>query len=129
MRDVNVLLLLFFFVQEDADQRPFVSRVINKLANYDGGVIQNTEQEPVDEPGDATDVTSSAEGKKKKKKKKGPTKKVLAKKETRYWLPRAFSRRVNRAIHCSRETSHGNLDAVTSARHCSLPGESSRLSC
>jgi len=62
--------------QEDADQRPFVSRVINRLANYDGGIIQNTEQDPVDEPGEATDASTATPGSKKKKKKKAPAKKV-----------------------------------------------------
>ena len=62
--------------QDDADQRPFVSRVINKLANYNGGMIQNTEQEPIDEPGDANDATTATPGGKKKKKKKAPSKKV-----------------------------------------------------
>lgn len=75
-------------MQEDADQRPFVSRVINKLANYDGGVIQNVEQTPVDEPGEADDVTKPTGGSKKKKKTKAkaPVKKVtteeIIKKET-----------------------------------------------
>lgn len=67
----------FATLQEDTDQRPFDSRVINKLANYNGGMIQNIEQEPVDEPGDAADVATSIPGsKRKKKKKKAPSKKV-----------------------------------------------------
>ena len=70
-------MVVGFRLQDDADQRPFVSRVINKLANYNGGLIQNTEQEPVDEPGEANDATSATPGGKKKKKKKAPSKKVL----------------------------------------------------
>jgi len=66
------------------DERPFVSRVINKLAHYEGGIVPNIEQEsPADEapaPAPAIDspevVTGGAAVKKKKKKKKAVPKKA-----------------------------------------------------
>jgi hypothetical protein len=63
--------------QEDADERPFVSRVINRLANYDGGMIQNAEQVEAGEPDTPDVATPNASKKKKKAGKKAPsTKKV-----------------------------------------------------
>jgi len=68
-------------LQEDVDERPFVSRVINKLAHYEGGIVPNIEQEsPAEVPSPAIDspevVTGSATVKKKKKKKKAAPKKA-----------------------------------------------------
>jgi len=39
-------------LQDDSEQSPFVSRVINRLANYAGGVMPNVEQEDLDEEPD-----------------------------------------------------------------------------
>jgi len=67
-------------VQEDVDERPFVSRVINKLAYYEGGIVPNVEQEsPADDapPIDSPEVVAGgAIVKKKKKKKKAAPKKA-----------------------------------------------------
>jgi len=57
------------------DERPFVSRVINKLAHYEGGIVPNVtvEQEsPADDvpPAESPQVVSGAATVKKKKKKK-----------------------------------------------------------
>ena len=64
------------------DERPFVSRVINKLAHYEGGIVPNVEQEsPADEtpapPIESPEVVAGgATVKKKKKKKKAAPKKA-----------------------------------------------------
>jgi len=63
------------------DERPFVSRVINKLAHYEGGIVPNVEQEsPADDvpPVESPQVVSGggASVKKKKKKKKAAPKKA-----------------------------------------------------
>jgi len=62
------------------DERPFVSRVINKLAHYEGGIVPNVEQEsPADDapPIDSPEVVAGgAIIKKKKKKKKAAPKKA-----------------------------------------------------
>ena len=74
-------------LQEDADERPFVSRVINKLAHYEGGIVPNVEQEsPLAEHADSVlpavespqvlDTGAAAAVKKKKKKKKAAPKKA-----------------------------------------------------
>ena len=74
-------------LQEDADERPFVSRVINKLAHYEGGIVPNVEQEsPLAEHADSVlpavespqvlDTGATAAVKKKKKKKKAAPKKA-----------------------------------------------------
>jgi len=72
-------------VQEDVDERPFVSRVINKLAHYEGGIVPNVEQEsPADDTPavkvESPEVVATGGGgatvKKKKKKKKAAPKKV-----------------------------------------------------
>jgi len=57
------------YIQEDDNERPFVSRVISRLANYDGGVLPSVEQDPADEL-DIADETGDGKGSKKKKKKK-----------------------------------------------------------
>lgn len=49
------------FSQEESHQRPFVSNIINRLANYDGGVVPQFEGD--DEDGDPNGKT---------KKKKNP---------------------------------------------------------
>jgi len=67
-------------VQEDVAERPFVSRVINKLAHYQGGIVPNVEQDsPADEPPPVDSPQVAAGGatvKKKKKKKKAEPKKA-----------------------------------------------------
>lgn len=42
---VNVL----FTFQDESDQRPFVARVLSRMANYEGGIVPNIEQEGVEE--------------------------------------------------------------------------------
>ena len=63
------------------DERPFVSRVINKLAHYEGGIVPNVEQEspadeapPIDSPEVLTGGAATVKKKKKKKKKAAPKK-------------------------------------------------------
>jgi len=68
-------------VQEDVDERPFVSRVINKLAHYEGGIVPNVEQESpaaedvpqIDSP-EVVAGGATVKTKKKKKKKAAPKK-------------------------------------------------------
>ena len=63
------------------DERPFVSRVINKLAHYEGGIVPNVEQEsPADDvpPIDSPEVVAGGAAVKKKKKKKKTQKKASA---------------------------------------------------
>jgi len=50
-------------IQEDAKHRPYVSDVISRLANYEGGVVPHIDVE------DDDDVDSTNDQKKKKKKK------------------------------------------------------------
>jgi len=50
-------------LQEDAKHRPYVSEVINRLANYEGGVVPHFEGE------DDDDMENTSDQKKKKKKK------------------------------------------------------------
>ena len=62
-------------------ERPFVSRVINKLAHYEGGIVPNVEQAgqespAADEPPPVDSPEVVAGGKKKKKKKKAAPKKA-----------------------------------------------------
>ena len=64
-------------MQEDDDQRPFVSRVINKLANYEGGVVPTVEQETGDELEENEGGSEGGQKKKKKKKKKKTTTKKV----------------------------------------------------
>jgi len=50
-------------VQEDAKHRPYVSDVISRLANYEGGVVPHFDVE------DDDDIENTGDQKKKKKKK------------------------------------------------------------
>ena len=50
-------------MQEDAKHRPYVSDVISRLANYEGGVVPHFDVE------DDDDIENTTEQKKKKKKK------------------------------------------------------------
>jgi len=53
-------------LQEDAKHRPYVSEVISRLANYEGGVVPHFDVE------DDDDIQNTSIQKKKKKKKKAP---------------------------------------------------------
>ena len=67
--DLFILLLNWFVeeitecLQEDAKHRPYVSDVINRLANYEGGVVPHFDIE------DDDDIENTSVQKKKKKKK------------------------------------------------------------
>jgi len=51
-------------LQDDAKHRPYVSDVISRLANYEGGVVPHFDVEDDDD-----DIENTGERKKKKKKK------------------------------------------------------------
>jgi len=51
------------WLQEDAKHRPYVSDVISRLANYEGGVVPHFDVE------DDDDIENMSDQKKKKKKK------------------------------------------------------------
>lgn len=55
--------------QDDEEERPLVSRVIYRLANYEGGIVPNVEQETADEAEMAEEEGGGATGNKKRKKK------------------------------------------------------------
>ena len=55
-------------LQDELHQRPMVTRVLNRLANYDGGMVPNVEQ--TEQAAEA--VEEDTESGKKKKKKKPP---------------------------------------------------------
>jgi len=78
-------------------ERPFVSRVINKLAHYQGGIVPSVEQEspgvddipPVESP---QVVSGSPVTKKKKKKKKAAPKKAGTKRTYSHYIGTACNR-------------------------------------